>query len=324
LSGWVLPAELGDNPNTMSTRYGRAGLTAVYVPEEFVKTSKTRPARIKEGYVPPPENVAVITPEAVRPSGTIDWTKVFKRESTAEPLPKTEPAAPEPKPETPAGTAATGVHAAVLEERPINTPPPGEVVGWEANTAQGHDWLDKGGDPQTIINKFAETKAVTPDDMGRMRAALQRLQAGTDAAGDALRKDPGNPELETAYQTANDAEQRFTDAFKPMHTFASANLGSLKGKIPFDEGAAKSFTGMHREFQANMGHEFTPEEAVKADKLVRKNIESGEKYQAANEELFKTIDESLKDTPSKVRGRAPTLKDLGELFSEKLREVCDI
>ncbi len=230
--------------------------------------------------------------------------------STAQPLPQEG--------------AATGVHAAALEERPINAPAPGEVTGWEANTEQGHDWLDKGGDPQTIIDKFAETKAVTPDDMGRMRAALQRLQAGTDAAGDALRKDPSNPELNTAYQTAKDAEQRFTDAFKPMHTFASANLASLQGKVPFDEGAAKSFTGMHREFQANMGREFKPEEAVKADKLVKANTEAGDKYQAANDELFKTADKEFANVPSKIRGRAPTIKELGEMFSEKLREVCDV
>lgn len=233
--------------------------------------------------------------------------------------PSTEAVVP---PEQP---TSTGVHAAALEERPIEAPPPGEVTGWEANTEQGHDWLDKGGDPQTIINKFAETKAVTTEDMGRMRAALQRLQAGTDAAGDALRKDPSNPELNTAYQAAKNAEQRFTDAFKPMHTFASANLGSLKGKIPFDETAAKSFTGMQREFKANIGHDFTPEEAVKADKLVKANTEAGQKYEAANQELFKTADKEFEKVPSKIPGkRAPTIKELGEMFSEKLREVCDL
>ncbi len=222
-------------------------------------------------------------------------------------------------------TAATGVHAAALEERPINAPPPGEVAGWEANREQGHQWLDAGGDPSEIIQKFSDTKAVTPEDMGRMSAALQRLQAGTDAAGDALRKDPGNPELDTAYRSALDAEQRFTDAFKPMHTFASANLASLQGKIPFDEGAAKSFTGMHREFQANHeGRGFTPEEEVKADSLVKKNTEAGQKYQAANDELFKTVDKELENVPSKIRGRAPSLKELGEMFSEKLKEVCDV
>ncbi len=233
-------------------------------------------------------------------------------------VPKTEENAVTPE------TPATGVHAAALEERPINAPPPGEVVGWEANRESGHQWLDAGGDPNEIIQKFADTKAVTPEDMGRMSAALQRLQAGTDAAGDALRKDPSNPELQTAYQTAKDAEQRFTDTFKPMHTFASANLASLQGKIPFDEDAAKSFTGMQREFQANMGREFKPEEAIKADKLVEKNTEAGQKYQAANEELFKTVDKEMEKVPSKVRGRAPTIKELGEMFSEKLREVCDV
>ncbi len=221
--------------------------------------------------------------------------------------------------------ASTGVHAAAMAERLTNPPPAGEVVGWEANREQGHQWLDAGGDPQTIIQKFADTGAVTTPDMGRMSAALQRLQAARDVAEDALRKDPGNPELERTFADAYDREQRFSEAFKPMHTFASANLSSLQGKVPFNEDAARSFSGMHREFQANHeGREFTPQEAVKADNLVKKNTEAGQKYQAANEELFKTVDESLKDTPSPIRGRAPTIQELGKMFSEKLREVCDV
>jgi hypothetical protein len=94
LTGWVLPAEKGDFPNTMSTRYGAPGRTAIFVPKEWVSSSKDRPDKIKPGYIPKPEHVAVIPPEAIRPSGTVDWSKVFKSGEVpgAKFLPATNPA----------------------------------------------------------------------------------------------------------------------------------------------------------------------------------------------------------------------------------------
>ena len=78
LTGWVLPAELGDYPNVMSTRFGKPGATAIWIPREFVTNIKSRPDKIKEGYFPKPEHIAIIPDEAMRPSGTVDWAKVFK------------------------------------------------------------------------------------------------------------------------------------------------------------------------------------------------------------------------------------------------------
>jgi hypothetical protein len=76
-TGWVLPAQKDPLPNAMNTRYGSVGKTAVYVPKEWVQYHSTKPARIKPGYRPKPEHIGVITKEAVRENGTVDWSKVF-------------------------------------------------------------------------------------------------------------------------------------------------------------------------------------------------------------------------------------------------------
>jgi hypothetical protein len=78
--GWVLPIGGSDWPNVMSTSYGRAGRVAVLVPKEWVQRSKTRPAKIKEGFTPRVDQMAVIPPEAIMPDMTTDWSIVFQQD----------------------------------------------------------------------------------------------------------------------------------------------------------------------------------------------------------------------------------------------------
>ncbi len=240
--------------------------------------------------------------------------------TTASLSPETSPVTPEtpiaeqPTPET------GGVSAAALEKRPINVPPPGEVVGWDDGTAQGHEWLDQGGDPQTIIQKFADTKAVSTDDMFRMRAALERLQKNTNVARDALRNDPTNPELIRAANEATLTEQNFTDAYKPMHTFAGANLGSLRGQPPFTDDMATSYTALERRFQENMGREFKPEESTKADQITKKATKDEQVYKDQTSELYKKADTEFKKAPGP--NYVPTIEELARALTSGLKEVC--
>jgi hypothetical protein len=105
LTGWVLPAESGDFPNAMNTKYGRAGRQAVFVPKEWVNSTRDRPPKIKEGFVPNQSQIGVIKPQDIRPSGTVNWESVFSGEAKSAPeFSETKGEAPpvEPPPEPPA------------------------------------------------------------------------------------------------------------------------------------------------------------------------------------------------------------------------------
>lgn len=85
LTGWVLPAESGDFPNAMNTKYGREGRQAVFVPDEWVTSKGGRPPKIKEGFVPNQSQIGVIKPQDIRPSGTVNWESVFSGEAKSAP-----------------------------------------------------------------------------------------------------------------------------------------------------------------------------------------------------------------------------------------------
>ncbi len=250
--------------------------------------------------------------------------------NVAQPLPKTaaeipvEPPTPPVTPETPIAEQPTpetgGVSAAALEKRPINVPPPGETIGWQENTANGHAWLDQGGDPKTIIQKFADNGAVSTPEMGQMRAALERLQKNTNVARDALRNDPTNPELIRAANDATTLEQNFTNAYKPMETFAGANLASLKGQPPFTDDMATSYTALERRFQENMGREFKPEEAQKAEQITEKATKEQQAYKDQTSDLYKKSDDTYKSV--KGPNHVPTIQELAKALTGALEEVC--
>lgn len=221
-----------------------------------------------------------------------------------------------------------GAKAATLAERDaakiITAPPPGEVIGWEKNTANGHALIDQGkADPYEIISKFRQDGKISPENMGIMRAQLEKLQAVTNEAGDALRANQNDPALKESYQRAQENEQSFTDAYKPMHTTASASLASLKGEAPLPVEFAKSYTGLSRAFKEIHQREFTPEESLKAAKITDEAKGAEGKYQNEGKALYNTIDREYGRTRQRLKvSKVPTLEELGKIFKNPLEEVC--
>ncbi len=155
-----------------------------------------------------------------------------------------------------------------------------------------------------------------------MNAYLQRLQSITNQTGDALRKAPDDPALQQAHTSAIAAEQKFTDVYKPMHTVASGSLAALQGHVPLTAEAAASYTGLTRRFGEFHGREMEPEEAVKADRLAKQAAKANAERQSANGEVYKQLDNEYGRIRT-TRKAPPTIEDIGKMFSEPLKEVCE-
>lgn len=219
------------------------------------------------------------------------------------------------KPLSPTG----GPSIAAMAERPIKLPEAGTPVGWAESTAHGHDWLDKGGNIEEVLNTFRTTGKVDPWDIGKGSAYLERLQAKTNAAGDALDRSPSNPQRQTAFSEALKNEQTFSDTFKPMATVASNSLKGFQGKRPLTPEMALSSTGLTRKFIENLRRDPTTEEATKVRQLSEKNKAASQDRIDKTNELYKEADKAHGKTTGKV-----TVQDLVKMFSEPLKEVCDI
>ncbi len=213
-----------------------------------------------------------------------------------------------------------GVNAAAMEQRPIETPEVGKGVGKEETRAAGHEWLDKGGDINKVMSDFSRTGKVSEWDVGKGAAYLERLQSVTDNTADALRSNPNDPILQQQYGQALAREQTFSDAFKPMATTASNTLKGFQGKTTLSDEMADSFSGLNRKFREFQGKEMTPEEAVKADRLAKKNAKAKSDYSEASQNLYKKAD----DTYKAVKGpsHVPTIQELAKALTGAFEEVC--
>ncbi len=252
-------------------------------------------------------------PEAVPQAGEIAPEVPQPEQIPAETTPQLED-----QPEIP----TSGVHAEALAERPIDTIPPGEEIGWQDARKLGNDFLDKGGSINKVMADFNRTGKLSVKDIGAGRAYLERLQAVTDRTQDALRENPTDPVLQQNYGAARAAEQRFSEDYKPMATAASNQLKGFQGKIPLTDDMADSFTSLSRKYGEIQGKPMTPEEVVKADRIAKQNAKTKADYGAANDELYRKIDTEYGRIRT-TRKAPPTLEDLGKTFGQALKEVCE-
>ncbi len=236
-------------------------------------------------------------------------------EPTPAPTPKEEASAAVPPTE---GTG--GANVAAMEQRPIETPEVGQGIGQEQTRAAGHEWLDKDGDINKVISDFNRTGKINEWDVGKGSAYLERLQSVTDKTSDALRDNPNDSALQEQYNHAVASEQKFSDAFKPMATTASNTLKGFQGKTTLTDEMADSFSGLDRKFREFQGREMTPEEAVKADRLAKKNAKVKSDYSEASQNLYKNADETYKAV--KGPSHVPTIQELAKALTGALEEVC--
>ena len=67
----------------------------------------------------------------------------------------------------------------------------------------------------------------------------------------------------------------------------------------------------------------TPEEVVKADRLTKQTAKAKGEYRAVNDEFYRQADTEFGRIRTTRKG-PPTLEDIGKIFGEKLKEVCDV
>src|SRR4029077_1072034 len=53
--------------------------------------------------------------------------------------------------------AEGGPSIRAVEERPIEAPQSGQILGWEQATAHGDNWLNRGGDINKVVTDFRKT-----------------------------------------------------------------------------------------------------------------------------------------------------------------------
>lgn len=347
VSGWVLPAEKGDYPNAMSTKYGKAGLTAVYVPEEFVQSRGDRPSVIKQGYIPPPENVAKIPSEAIRPSGTVDWTKVFKTEAPAGAgeAPAPEVGAPvAPKEAAPAPLGEQAAPTEPIAEQPNTVPTPAEIqadaggeervgiaeryreeqqpgsvipgVGRTADEARtwGHDFINKGGNPYDVVNQRGAKRELW-QDVGVVRAEYERLSNVRRTAEDALEANPNDPQSQMALNNAELAQRQWSKDMQPVLTRAGDALRAATRSYPREINSFSDFTDIVND-HFNGELELTPEQRTQLQKAVtaikKGNVE-------ATEARAKVTDAAVK----KAGGKTMPFEDLKTSLNQKMTKLME-
>lgn len=332
----VQPERTGDGEGRASTEAGSSGgvrTEAQVQPQEVAPISQPEP--VSEGGEA--STVSTLPEQQIKGGETVEKVQGKEDEGQggkgrvlAEPT-----AAAEPSTAAAAPAGVTSVEAmtkplsetggpsiSAMAERPIKLPEAGTPVGWSESTAHGHDWLDKGGNIEDVLNTFRTTGKVDPWDIGKGSAYLERLQAKTNAAGDALDKKPNDPMLQNMFNESLKNEQAFSDTFKPMATTASNSLKGFQGKRPLTPEMALSNTGLTRKFIENLRRDPTPEEATKVRQLSEKNKNVSEQYVKNTEELYKEADKAHGTT--KGVKTPVTAQDLVKMFQEPLMEVCDI
>jgi hypothetical protein len=156
--------------------------------------------------------------------------------------------------------------------------------------------------------------------MGKMQANLQRLQAATNKAGDALRKRPNDTALQETFQKAVRNEEAFTEAYRPIRAVGKNTLPELQGNAPLDPAAAGSYTGLARRFREAHGRDMTAAESIRTQSMAEKASQRQGDYMKANGDIYKRMETEYGRIRTE-RTSPPTLEDIGRTFSQ-IKEVC--
>jgi thioredoxin reductase len=224
-----------------------------------------------------------------------------------------------PADERAASGAAEASRHSVNGEEPVptvETQPARGPIGWDEALTHGKDWLARGGDPDQVVSKFQRTGRVTTSDMGIARAHLNDLQSITNQIGDALRSKPKDPGLMGRFNEALDAEEKFSNQYRPMEAVARESLPVLNGSAPIDERSATSYTGLMRRFKELRGRDPMVTEEVRGKEYVEKNKKADVEYGKATADVYNSLENEFKRIKSDRTG-PPTLD-----WISKIKEVC--
>jgi hypothetical protein len=134
---------------------------------------------------------------------------------------------------------------------------PGEGISTEDSVARGRQLLNDGKDPDAVIEQFQKDNKVSADDMAVVRARGEQL---SKAAKDAAEKHGINSdESRAAGQALTDWQKKI----KPLQTEWAKIGQAQQGETDVDTG---TFHGLREAFIRDTGKDFTPEQAVEAQR----------------------------------------------------------
>lgn len=193
--------------------------------------------------------------------------------TTAQPLPQTEVAPPSPATVEPVPkTEQTGIAERYREEEQPGSVIPGAGVTPETARTYGQEFINKGSDPYTAVRR-AQAGNTSWRDVGVARAEYERLGSEKRAAEDALEKEPNNPQLQEAFNKADDAQRKWSKDAQPILTRAGDALRAATRSYPREINSFSDFTDIVNDhYHGNV--ELTPKVRADLQKAVRgiKNI----------------------------------------------------
>lgn len=202
-------------------------------------------------------------------------------------------------------TSTYGIASRVSEARsdagniaPIE---PGEGITVQESVLRGRDLIQKGSNPQAVLDDFKQNNRISADDIAVVRARGEEL---FQAAKDAERKfGVESPE----YDAAAKADSDWTKEIKPMQTEWSKIGQAQQGETEVDTG---DFHSMRRTFQQDTGKDFTPEQAGQAKGIAEGVTNVTDQAEAAKEEVFKEIDKQNKKSTNSKEPVAGSVQDV--------------
>lgn len=279
---------------------------ALAAPAEKFDAATAKPVETTAAETKPAEAAKPFDPKTAEPVKAFD-------ETTAARVPSEQTSFDLAAPEA-ADAADYGIAARVSEARSakgnIDPIEPGEGISAEDSVKHGRALLEEGKDPQAAVDQFNEDKRISADSVALVRAHGETL---AKAAYDALEKyGADSPE----YKAAAEADSNWTKAVKPMQTEWHKIGQAQQGETEIDTG---NFHGIRRAFVKSTGRDFTPDEAVKAQGIVKGVQDATREAETAKQ---KVIEEFAKDRPEVAKRRnrlVQALSDRADAARERIK-----
>lgn len=213
-----------------------------------------------------------------------------------------------PKAERELPTTA-GIARRVEESRRGPVPDTGGGIGARESVEHGRELLSAGHDPQTVLDDFKKTGAVSADAMALVRAKHEELARTANQAFDQGGLD--SPE----FKATEKARQDFWEtSVRPMQTAWSNTGRAQQGETAIDTG---TFYGLYRAFKQETGREMTPREQSVAKQRADRVAASDQGLGDAERRLIAQLNQA-----TGIGDLAPDVqKALGRFVEESRREA---
>lgn len=187
-------------------------------------------------------------------------------------------------------SSQTGIAERVKKAREttagVKAPEPGTGLSVEEGIKRGREMLKNGEDPEKVMDDFYNSRIISADGVGLVRAKLEQLAKATDVA---IEKHGDNSKEADA---ARQAESAWADRIQPMQTEWSEIGRRQQGSTDLDTG---SVTTIKRAFKGQSGKPLTEKQSEVAKDLHAKIKEQ----ENVISELQKQLDTVHKSEPGK-------------------------